>query len=33
MFRSYSAKYKQQSQLRKIVNTTRRYVLRKKFLT
>ena len=33
LFRSYSAKYKQQSQLRKIVNTTRRYVLRKKFLT
>ena len=33
LFRRYSAKYKQQSQLRKIVNTTRRYVLRKKFLT
>ena len=33
LFRSYSAKCKQQSQLRKIVNTTRRYVLRKKFLT
>ena len=33
LFRSYSVKYKQQSQLRKIVNTTRRYVLRKKFLT
>ena len=33
LFRSYSAKCKKQSQLRKIVNTTRRYVLRKKFLT
>ena len=33
LFRSYSAKYKQQSQLRKIISTTRRYVLRKKFLT
>ena len=33
LFRSYSAKCKQQSQLRKFVNTTRRYVLRKKFLT
>ena len=33
LFRSYSAKCKQQSQLRKIVNTTRRYVLRKIFLT
>ena len=32
LFRSCNAKYKQQSQLRKIVNTTRRYVLRKKFL-
>ena len=33
LFRSYSAKYKQQSQLRKIVKTTRRCVLKKKFLT
>ena len=33
LFRSYSAKYKQQSQLRKIENTTKRYVLTKKFLT
>ena len=33
LFRSYSAKCKQQSQLRKIVNTTRRCVLRIKFLT
>ena len=33
LFRNYSAKCKQQSQLRKIVNTTRRYVLRKIFLT
>ena len=32
LFRSCNAKCKQQSQLRKIVNTTRRYVLRKKFL-
>ena len=32
LFRSYSAKCKHQSQLRKLVNTTRRYVLRKKFL-
>ena len=32
LFRSYSAKCKPQSQLWKIINTTRRYVLRKKFL-
>ena len=33
LFRSYSAKRKQQSPLRKIVNTTRRYVQGKKCLT
>ena len=33
LFRSYSAKCKQQSQLRKIVSTTRRYAVRKKFLS
>ena len=32
LFRSCNANCKQQSQLRKIENTTRRYVLRKKFL-